>query len=196
MVVGESDRLGIVLDCSHIGKRATLEIMDLSSNPCVFSHSNPSAVVPNPRNIDDEQIRACASRGGVIGVCSWGPLTMKPNTTARPTVDDLIDLLDYVAQLTGSSDHLGLSTDMSIGTYPQHESDVWGNIDFPNITEQYDRHVTSDITSPERNVEGFDDYAQIVDVAEQLLGRGFSDTDVHKILGENYLRVFEEVWEA
>jgi membrane dipeptidase len=119
---------------------------------------------------------------------------MKPGTTSRPTVDDFIDLLDYVAQLTGTSDHLGISTDMSIGTYPQHESDVWGNIDFPNITEQYDRYVTSDITSPQRNVEGFDDYAQIADVAERLQSRGFTEGDVRKILGENFLRVFEEVW--
>lgn len=194
MVVDECNRVGVVLDCSHTGKRATMEIMDRSAHPCVYSHSNPSAVVPNPRNIDDEQIRACTARGGVIGICSWGPLTMKPNTTARPTVDDMIDLMDHVAQLTGSSDYIGLSTDMSIGTYPEHASDVWGNIDFPNITEQYDRHVTADYTSPERNVEGFDDYAQVVNVAERLLDRGYSETDVRKILGENYLRVFVEVW--
>lgn len=194
MVVDECNRVGVVLDCSHTGKRATMEIMDRSAHPCVYSHSNPSAVVPNPRNIDDEQIRACASRGGIIAICSWGPLTMKPNTTARPTVDDMIDLMDHVAQLTGTSDHIGLSTDMSIGTYPEHASDVWGNIDFPNITEQYDRYVTADYTSPERNVEGFDDYAQIVDVAERLQARGYSDGDVGKILGENFLRVFAEVW--
>jgi membrane dipeptidase len=193
-VVDECNRVGIVLDCSHTGKRATLEIMSRSAHPCVFSHSNPSALVPNPRNIDDDQIRACASRRGVIGLVAWGPLVMRPGTTHWPTVDEFIDLLDHVAQLTGSTDHLGISTDMSIGTYPDHEVDPWGMPDFPNITEQYDRHVTADIRSPMRNLDGFSDYAEIVSVADRLLARGFSEADVRKILGENFLRVFREVW--
>jgi membrane dipeptidase len=196
MVVDECDRLGIVLDCSHVAKRSTLELMERSANPCVFSHSNPSAVVPNPRNIDDEQITACARGGGVVGICSWGPLVMKPGTTARPTVDDYIDLMDHVVQLTGTIGAVGMSTDMSLGTYPQHESDPWGNIPFPDITRQYDEHVTSDITSPERNVEGFDDYALVVDVAERLSDRGYADDEIRAVFGENFLRVFEEVWGA
>ena len=68
LVVDECNRVGIVLDGSHTGKRSTLEMIDRSEHPCVFSHSNPSAVVPNPRNIDDEQIKACCGRGGVIGL--------------------------------------------------------------------------------------------------------------------------------
>jgi membrane dipeptidase len=196
LVVEECNRLGIVLDLSHTGKRATLEIAERSTHPCVFSHSNPAARVPNPRNIDDEQILACASRGGVVGLCSWGPLVMKPGTRGRPDVDDYIDLMDHVAQRTGGTEAIGMSTDLSIGTYPQHETDVWGAIPFPNITEQYDRYVTADITSPERNVEGFDDYAEIVKVAERLSERGFSDLDIRRILGENFLRVFGEVWGA
>lgn len=131
-----------------------------------------------------------------MGLCSWGPLVMKPGTRGRPDVDDYIDLMDHVAQRTGGTEAIGMSTDLSIGTYPQHEADVWGAIPFPNITEQYDRYVTADITSPERNVEGFDDYAEIVKVAERLSERGFSDLDIRRILGENFLRVFGEVWGA
>ncbi len=129
-----------------------------------------------------------------MGVCSWGPLVMKPGTTARPTLGDYLDLMDHVAQLTGGTAAIGISTDMSIGTYPAHAVDVWGAIPFPNITAQYDRHVTADFTSPARNVEGFDDYAKIVGVAEALADRGYSDADVRGILGENFLRVFEKVW--
>ena len=54
--------------------------------------------------------------------------------------------------------------------------------------------MTSDIRSRERNISGFDDYAQIVDVADRLLARGFSEPDVHNILGENFLRVFGQVF--
>jgi len=194
LVVDECNRVGIVLDCTHTGRRATLEILERSEHPCIYTHSNPSTLSPNPRNIDDEQIRACTSRGGVIGLVSWGPLVMRPNTTHWPTLDEFIDMIDHVVQMTGSTDNVGIGTDMSLGTYPDHASDPRGSPDYPNITEQYDRHVTDDIRSHMRNVNGFSDYAEIVGVAERLLSRGYSDGDVHKFLGENFIRVFDQVW--
>ncbi len=193
-VVEECNRVGIVVDLSHTGRRTTLDILERSSKPCVFTHSNASALVPSPRNVDDEQIRACVAGGGVIGLVSWGPLVMKPGSTTRPTLDDFIDHVDHVVQLVGSARHIGIGTDMSIGTYPLHEHDPFGAPVYPNFTAAYDEHVTADIRSPLRNVEGFDDYAQIVDVAEGLLSRGYADEDVRAILGENFLRVFEEVF--
>jgi membrane dipeptidase len=195
-VVDECNRTGIILDCSHTGKRATLEIMDRSAHPCVFSHSNPSAIVPNPRNIDDEQIRACLRRNGVVALVSWGPLCMRPNTTHRPTMVEYFQLIDHVANLAGSTDNVAISTDMSIGTYPDHPHDPFTPPEYPDIAAQYNEHVTADFRSPRRQVEGFEDYAQIVDVADGLLRYGYSDEDMVKILGENFLRVAQEVWGA
>jgi membrane dipeptidase len=193
-VVEECNRVGIVLDLSHTGKQTTLDIAQLSAKPCVYTHSNPSALVPTTRNIDDEQIRSCTSKGGVVGLVSWGPLVMRPDTTHRPTLNEFIDMIDYVAQLVGDTDHIGIGTDMSIGTYPEHVRDPWGSPEYPSYTAQYNQHVTGDIRSPLRNIEGFSDYAEVVNVAERLLARGYTDSDVQKILGGNFLRVFEEVW--
>ncbi|MHC4710211.1 MAG: dipeptidase [Planctomycetota bacterium] len=193
-VVEECNRVRIVLDLSHTGRRSTLEIIDRSAHPCVYSHSNVDALVPSPRNIDDEQIRACTSRGGVIGLVSWGPLVMKPGTTHRPTLDEFIGHIDYVVQMTGSARHVAIGTDMSIGTYPLHEHDPFGAPAYPSFTARYNEHVTADVRSPERNVEGYSDYAEIVSVAASLLARGFSEGDVHDILGGNLLRVFGEVF--
>jgi membrane dipeptidase len=193
-VVEECNRVGIALDLSHTGRRTTLEIIDRSEKPCVFSHSNVDALVPNLRNITDEQIRACTTRGGVIGLVSWGPLVMKPDTTHRPTLDEFIEHIDHVVQMTGDAKHVGIGTDMSIGTYPLHEHDPFGAPAYPVFTARYNEHVTADIRSPMRNIEGYSDYAEIVGVGERLLARGYSDDDVHDILGRNFLRVFEEVW--
>lgn len=193
-VVDECNRVGIVLDCSHTGKRATLEIMDRSIHPCVFSHSNPAVVVPNPRNIDDEQIRACIARGGVVALVSWGPLCMRPGTTHQPTMTEFFQLMDHVATLAGAVENIALSTDMSLGTYPDHVHDPFGPPAYPDIAAQYNEHVTSDFRSPRRQIEGFGDYAQIVQVAEGLSEWGFSDSEVRKILAENFLRVCREVW--
>jgi membrane dipeptidase len=121
---------------------------------------------------------------------------MKPDTTHRPTLDDFIDHIDHVCQLAGDAEHVGMGTDISIGTYPLHEHDPFGAPPYPTFTQRYNEHVTADIRARERNVEGFDDYAQIVDVADRLLARGLSERDVHGVLGENFLRVFEEVWQS
>lgn len=193
-VVEECNRVGVVLDLSHTGRRTTLEIIDHSAHPCVWSHSNCAAIVPNPRNVDDEQIRACVTRGGVVGTVSWGPLCMKPDTTHRPTLDDYIDHIDHVCQIAGDARHVGMGTDISIGTYPEHVHDPFGAPPYPVFTQRYNEHVTADIRARERNIEGFDDYAQIVNVADRLLARGYSEQDVRGVLGENFLRVFQEVW--
>jgi membrane dipeptidase len=194
LVVEESNRVGILLDCSHLGKRSSLDIIERSSQPCVFSHSNPSALAPNPRNIDDEQIKACVRRGGIIGLVAWGPLVLPPGGTGWPTVDRFIDMIDHVAAMDGGTDHIGLSTDMSLGTYPDHTKDPWGDPVFPSVSGHYDKAVTSDIRSPMRNLNGFSDYSHVVSFAEQFLVRGFGDADVHKILGGNFLRVFDQAW--
>jgi len=193
-VVEECNRLGLVLDCTHVGRRSTLDIIEASAAPVIFSHSNPKALNDNPRNIDDEQIKACVAKGGVIGTVSWGPLVMPPGGTTRPTLEMFLRVIDYVAQLAGSARHVGIGTDLSLGTYPHHVSDPWGDATYPNPSAEYGRVVTPDIRSEKRMVEGFDDYPQVVGVADELLKRGYSDTDVRGILGENYLRLFEATW--
>ncbi len=193
-VVDECNRVGLVLDCTHLGHKSSLEIIERSKDPVIFSHSNPKALADNPRNISDEQIVACIRRGGIVGCVAWGPLVMRKGTTHWPTVDEFIQCIDYVAQLTGSAGHIGIGTDMSLGTYPVHGTDPWGEPAYVSISEEYGKHVTPDIRSPKRSLDGFSDYPEIVNVAERLLTRGYTDTQVHGILGENYLRVFEGIW--
>jgi membrane dipeptidase len=193
-VVEEANRVGILLDATHTGKRSTLELIERSSRPVVFSHSNPSAIAPNPRNIDDEQIRACARRGGVICLAPWGPLVMRPGTSHQPTVSEFIDMIDHVASLTGSADAIGIGTDMSLGSYPLREEDPWGAPDYGKPFAEYGKKVEADPRSRRRNLDGFSDYAEVVGFAEALERRGYSRKDIGKILGENYLRVASQAW--
>lgn len=195
-VVDECNRVGLVLDCTHLAERSSLEIIERSADPVIFSHSNPKVLADNPRNITDAQIRACVARGGIIGCVSWGPLVMRTGTTHWPTVEEFIACIDHVAQLAGDADHIGIGTDMSLGSYPPHASDPWGEPAYLPVAEEYGRHVTADIRSPRRSLDGFSDYPEIVNVANRLLARGYRDADVHGILGENYLRVFSDVWSA
>jgi membrane dipeptidase len=193
-VVEEANRVGLVLDCTHVGKRSTLDIIDRSAAPVMFSHSNPKRLADNPRNIDDEQIKACVARGGIIGTVSWGPLVMPPGGTERPTLDMYLAVIDYVAGLAGNARHIGIGTDLSLGSYPRHDHDPWGDAEYPNPAADYNRAITPDSRSERRMVEGFDDYPQVADVANRLLARGYAEEDVRGILGGNYLRLFEQVW--
>ena len=193
-VVEECNRLGLLLDCSHLGRRASLEIIERSAQPVVFSHSGVRALAENPRNIDDEQIKACASRGGVVGLSPWGPMVLKKGSTRRPTLEEFIDQIDYVAQLLDSTDNIGIGTDMSLGTYPEHVTDLWGEAAYKDVTGAYDTHISSNIRSPLRMVDGFSNYPEVTNLIAGLKKRGRGDGDVRKILGGNYLRVFKQVW--
>ena len=193
-VVEECDRLGVVLDCSHIGRRSSLELIDASAHPVVFSHANARRLVDNPRNIDDEQIRACAERGGVIGAVCWGPLIFKQGSTTRPTLADFLDHIDYLAQLLGNTDAIGIGTDFSLGSYPAYDVDPWGAASYADVRSPYDRHVDTWPRSRQRFADGFSSYPEVLGVIDGLERRGYGHDDIGKILGGNFLRVFEQIW--
>jgi membrane dipeptidase len=197
LFVDEANRVGLLLDCTHVGRRATLEMIERSAVPCVFSHSNPRGVVENPRNIDDEQIKAVAARGGVIGLAPWGPLLFKPGGTKRPTVDDFIEHIDYIAQLLGGVDNIGLGTDFSLGTYGSHDPDPWGEpkaTAFGAVAAEFNRVVPPKTISPLRFADGFDSYPEVFNFVDKLKARGYDEAATAKILGENFIRVFAQVW--
>jgi membrane dipeptidase len=193
--VEECDRVGVVLDASHVSRRASLEMIDASANPIVFSHANPNALVDNPRNVDDEQIKAVAARGGVIGTVNWGPLIFRDGMTARPTVHDYLDHVDYLANLLGTTANIGIGTDFSLGSYPRHTHDKHGPY-YKTVMTKMNEYVDTYWRGPERFADGFARYPEIVDVTRLLRERGYGEDDVAGILGGNFLRVFEQVWGA
>lgn len=186
------NELGIVMDMTHVGERSSLEVLTSSEQPVVFSHSNPKALVDNVRNVTDEQIKLAAATGGLVAPTNWGPLNYQQGTLARPTLSDFIDALDYVVQLVGI-DHVGIGTDMSFGTYPDGDL-IRGLPGKKTVGGEYAEHVEVSPRSKLRYVEGFQDYSDLGGVVDALEQRGYGQSDIAKVLGENWLRVFKEVW--
>ncbi len=192
-MIAEMADVKMLLDLSHVGRRTSLEAIDACPVPMVISHANPLAVTASPRNLTDEQIQAVASRGGVIGACSYPPICWKNRRGVLPTTDDVLDHLDYLVEVAGI-DHVGIATDSACtadaARVARHSKEFASA--FPGITEDYDREVKSRFESP----APVPTVADLLPVTQGLLGRGYQPDDVQKVLGGNFMRVFREVWGA
>ncbi len=177
-IVEEMNRIGVVIDCSHTSFKTTMDIMSHTSKPVVFSHSNPSAIWKHQRNITDEQIKACAETGGVVGVNGMGIFLGNNDITT----DTILRHICYLSDLVGT-EHVGFGFDYS----PQIDIDV-GDIlasrpDFWPTGNSYD---TTGIKHAGP--------AQFVEICAGLTDHGFSSSEIKGMLGENFKRVATIVW--
>jgi membrane dipeptidase len=106
-VVKEMNRLGMLVDISHISERGFWDTIGLTEAPLIASHSNAIAICDNPRNLTDEQIVAIKKNGGVIGV-NFFPIFL--NSTYKTTIDDVVKHIEHIVSLIGE-DHIGLGSD-------------------------------------------------------------------------------------
>jgi membrane dipeptidase len=179
-IVSEMNRVGMIVDCSHAAYRTTMDIMAESTIPVVFSHSNPTAICDHQRNIRDEQIKACAETGGVVGINGMG-IFLGDNDVSNNT---LLRHISYVSELVGV-EHVGIGFDFSpetgldIGTILSSRPDFWPagqRYDTPGI-----KHAAP---------------SQLSGLADCLNDRGFSDNQIRGVLGENFRRVAATAWSA
>jgi membrane dipeptidase len=201
-LIKEMNQVGVIVDLSHAGKRTSLEAIAISRVPAIFSHSNPSSLTQNPRNLSDEQIRAVAEAGGVIGCCTWAPICWKNRPQRRPTVEDFLDHIECVVNLVGI-DHVSLASDSPCTEdrcAALLERDQF-NAAYPEIAMPYWNALSKDPGGPDEETwqelsqpEGIPGVQDLRRVTGGLVRRGFSQTDIQKVLGGNLLRVFGDVW--
>jgi microsomal dipeptidase-like Zn-dependent dipeptidase len=187
-VIAEMNRLGMVVDISHMSRMAALQAIALSKAPVIASHSAVRALVDHNRNLDDEQLVALKTNGGVVQIvayagylkagahsgrapirnavaagtvaaCPIEPASAKPlSVEGRPGVKELVDHIDYAVKLIGV-DHVGIASDFDGGG----------------------------------GIEGWDSAADTVNVTIELVRRGYSEDDIAKLWGRNLLRVWADV---
>ena len=181
-VVAAINAAGVLMDCSHTGRRCSLDIMAASEQPVIFSHSNPLALVEHGRNVTDEQIRACAATGGVV--CVSGVSIFLDSRT--PSADDVAKHAAYVASLVGVA-HVGIGLDISF-----HQSELNDNPpgDFDPAywwpkSAGYNRGVSRSTYPP---IESW----KILGAA--LQATGMTAQEAALVLGGNMMRVAGQVW--
>lgn len=170
--VREMQRLGITVDVSHLNDAGTAHVLDIATKPVVASHSNAYALCPHPRNLRDHLIRGIAASGGLIGVHA---LQMLVTPAGPPTLAQLLDHVDYLVRLAGV-DHVAIGPDL-METWP---IEVYRRTSMAGMDFVY---------PPE-----FDTLAKFPNITRGLVQRGYTDEAIAKILGGNWLRVFEQTW--
>jgi len=172
-VVREMNRVGMVVDASHMGYHATMDAFETSTKPVIFSHSNPAGVRNHFRNISDEQIKACARTGGVIGVNGIGDFLGGTQS------EKVIEHIEYVIDLVGP-EHVGIGLDYVVDKQELMDY-VTGN---------------PDIFPPDKmkDVLSFVEPEQFPEFTELLYKKEYPESVINGILGGNFLRVAKTVW--
>ena len=174
---------GMLMDCSHTGRRCSLDIMELGLGPVFFSHANPMSVRTDNRNIDVEQMRKAAETGGVICVNGVGRFLRDP----AATTETLIEALEVMIDVVGPA-HVGLGIDYEYddGGLPQLPADVDRRYWWPAAHGYGPNGVRGiKIARPE----------QLREIGEGLLARGHCLEDVRGIMGLNMRRLASTVWQ-
>lgn len=182
----EINRVGMLIDLSHVGYKTSLDAIAISTDPVIFSHSSCQAVAKHTRNVSDEQIKALAAKGGVISLCPHSVMCNEDQST-WPTVERFIDHIVHVAELVGV-DYVGIGTDR----WKRPTLDyLMGRVEFERTVPNWFGKFSGNC----KHVEGFNYFDEWENLVLHLQKRGFSDEEVSKILGGNLLRVFKRVWD-
>jgi membrane dipeptidase len=177
-VVKDMNRAGMLVDATHCSRRTTFDLFELSEAPVVLSHSVPAGVKKHPRNVDDDQMLACAETGGVVGINGVG-IFLGDNDASTGAV---VRAIDYAVRVVGP-EHVGLGLDF-----------VFDRAELRAFIEASTTTFPSGYGYKESGPMQFANPAQLPAVASALVELGYSTDAIKGILGGNFYRVANQVW--
>jgi len=201
-VVREMNRLGMMIDVSHVSDQTFWDIVNTSSKPIIATHSGCRAIANVPRNLTDEMIQALANSGGVVNVIFY-PEHIEPGWSARKQKVDT-DIASLVQQASNAESGSAVRKKMARDRVRQQEyAKRLPPVSVSRLVDHVDHIVKlvgidhvgigSDFDGVQSTLSDLKDVSQLPNLTRELLRRGYSEDDVQKILGGNMLRVMEEV---
>ena len=185
-MVAEMNRVGVLCDLSHVGEITAAETIDHSDHPCAITHCLPQALKDVPRNKSDALFKRCADKGGVIGVSLFAPGLAAGN---EATVKDVVDAIAYMIDLVGE-DHVAIGTDFSLNRPRPGPWQEWANRDKGSA-----RVLTGFATAKISKPEGIRRIDEFPNLTAEMVARGWLAARVKAVLGGNWLRLLDEVWQ-
>jgi membrane dipeptidase len=180
-VVSEMNRVGMLIDLSHVGAKTSEDAIRASEKPVAYSHCCPAALKDHPRNKTDAQLKQISEHGGFVGVTMFPPFL---RCGAESTIDDYLDAIEHTVNVVGE-EQVGIGTDFTQGH---------GESFFHYITHDkghYRKLVDfGDIVMP-KGIQRIEDFPNLTAMMER---RGWNETRIRRVMGENWLRLLEDVW--
>ncbi len=192
-VIREMNRLGILVDVSHISKKASIEAAQLSEAPIIASHSSVRALCDVARNMDDEQMLALKETGGVMNIVALGAYVKRdPERRAAQRA-----VRDWWSRISGPSDEQQAEYEARMAEVdeqfpPPDVSDFVDHIDYAVDLIGIDHVGISSDFDGGGGVKGWDDAAETGNVTLELVRRGYTEEEIGKLWSGNYLRVWKE----
>jgi len=173
------NQMGVLLDLSHCGWKTAEDALTYTDKPVACSHTNPFSLCPTPRNFPDKLLKGVAASGGVIGINAHPMICTTRKDNTRPTLNDYLDCMEHTLDLVGI-DHVGIGTDLF------HGFSFW---------EEARWHTGGYMLEGDwKTTIGLETEDDVPNIAAGMAERGFDKEDIKKVMGLNFLRLFEEVW--
>ena len=188
-VVEACNELGILVDVSHCGHQTSLDAVEASSAPIVISHANLHSINPVFRNKKDEVVKAVAERGGLMGITSVSRLLSARGNEEGSDLSQFLDHIEAVIDLVGV-DHVGVGLDISEGM-TQEEFELRQKTFLAQFPEL---RMGGAFPLEHYFARGISSAAEFPNITTGLVERGYTPGDVKKIVGGNFMRVFDEAF--
>jgi membrane dipeptidase len=186
--VVKMNELGVAVDLSHAGPRTTADAIAVSSRPVLITHGGCSAIHAHPRNKTDEQLRALAAKGGVIGIYDLPYLTASPR---QPQLQDYMEHMEHALGVCGE-DHVGIGSDQAVQPFDTSPESL------REFQKMEDERQAKGVAAPEEDrptyVIGLNVPNRCEFIADALLQRHYPARVAEKVLGANFVRAFGEIW--
>ncbi len=201
--MAECNRLGMIVDISHASDKSVFDILAATKAPIIASHSSARAVCDNPRNLTDDQLRALAKNGGVVQICFLAAYVKTPPVIPErekaikeleAKYGSIRSIQDEALRAKAMAEREAINREFpqvratvkDLVDHIDHVKKVVG-VDYVGIGTDFDGGG---------GVIGCDDVSGMIHVTEELIRRGYTDREIEKIWGANFLRVFQKVIDA
>jgi membrane dipeptidase len=198
-VVAACNRVGMLVDISHASEKSFFDVLAASQAPIFASHSSARAVCDNPRNLSDDQLRALARKDGVIQICFLSAYVKKPEPNPdrdkamqalQAKYGNLREIKDEATRQKAMAEREEINR-----LYPESRAtvkDLVDHIDHVRKVVGIDYVGLGTDFDGGGGVIGCDDVSGMIHVTEEMLRRGYTEREIEKVWGANFMRVFRK----